>query len=151
MRVRNWGFNLFNVVGVVLFISTVTVGAQLANGQPQPLSSDKMQSVTGGGDCESCKSNETVCRNANDETCTAASTAGKYQKIVYTGQDAQIEKTDLASGVVDAEPNTPEKCSEKWTDCDKQNGSCVNCETSSTTTTVNSNCHANDPTQCPAS
>ncbi|QDU08739.1 hypothetical protein [Gimesia aquarii] len=151
MRAQTLSSNLFKSLGTAMVVGTIAITAQMVNGQPQPLSLDQLQAVTGGGDCEGCKSNETVCRNANDETCTPASTAGKFQKIVYTGQDAQVEVTDKDSGIEDAVANTPEDCNEKWTGCDKVNGSCVNCETTSTSSTVNSNCHANDPTACPAS
>lgn len=151
MRVRNWGFNLLSVVGAVLFISTITIGAQLANGSPQPLTFDQLQAVTGGGDCENCGLNTTVCKTENEETCKPTETAGEYGKRVWTGQDEVTEKSGLDSGVMDAAPNTPEKCFEIWTGCDKQNGSCVNCDSTSTTGTVNSNCHFDDASTCPAS
>lgn len=152
MRVRNWSSKLFKVVGAVLVVCTITVGAQLASGHPQPLSVDQLQAVTGGGDCEKCKSDENYCKEANVTTCTASGqTQGKYIKRAWTGQDQVTVLTGQDSGVVDKEATTPESCYTQWSNCDKQNGSCINCNTTSTGLTVNSICHNADGTTCPGS
>lgn len=149
MRVRN--SNLFNVVGAVLVISTITIGTQLANGNPQPLSVDQLQAVTGGGECEDCRTDDTFCKTQGDTTCKASGSGGGHVKRVYTGQDATFVDTGKDSGLIDVDADTPETCYERWSGCDKVNGSCVNCDTTSTTGKVNSNCTAVDPRECPAS
>lgn len=152
MKIRNWNFNLFNFVsGATLVMLAMAISTQLASGQPRPLSLNQLQAVTGGGDCEGCRNNEDICRTEDETTCNAAATAGEFKKKVWTGQDAREEVTDAESGVMDAEASDPDTCVETWTGCDKVNGSCVNCESTSTTTDVNTKCILKDSTTCPAS
>lgn len=152
MKIRNWNFNLFNVVGgAVLAMLIMTIGTQLASGSPQPLSPNQLQAVTGGGECEDCRTDDSACKTQGDTTCKISGSGGGYVKRVWTGQDIVLVDTDLDSGYVDVDADTPENCYERWSGCDKVNGSCVNCDTTSTTGKVNSNCRFQDPTECPAS
>ncbi|QDU08740.1 hypothetical protein [Gimesia aquarii] len=153
MNIRNWNFNLFNVVsGAALVVLAMTISTQLASGQPQPLSFEQLHAITGGGDCETCTVRTTTCKTANLTTCKKETpTSQKYSKVVWTGQDEKHVNTGQASGRVDYEANTPDTCFTQWSDCDKVNGSCVNCETTSTSTDVNTKCLLVDSDLCPAS